>query len=49
MLLGLIEDQSGASAAEYAFALAILAAALVGALSVLKDEIIDVFTTSLNP
>lgn len=43
MFSDLLEDQSGASMTEYTMLLAFLALASIGALTLLKGEIIEVF------
>ena len=41
-------DETGASMAEYAMLLALIAVATIGAVQALRDQIVSVFTTSAS-
>lgn len=45
---GLVRDESGASMAEYAMLLALIAVATIGAVTTLRNQIISVFNTSAS-
>ena len=48
LVKGLVKDETGASMAEYAMLLALIAVATIGAVQALRNQIISVFNTSAS-
>jgi Flp pilus assembly pilin Flp len=48
MVRDLIHDETGASMAEYAMLLALIAVATIGAVQALRNQIVSVFNTSAS-
>ena len=48
MIRDLIQDETGASMAEYAMLLALIAVATIGAVQALRNQIVAVFNTSAS-
>ena len=48
MIRELIHDETGASMAEYAMLLALIAVATIGAVQALRNQIVSVFNTSAS-